>query len=84
MHQFAQVILKLVSISEDLQARKEWESQIGRTIAETLVSSGRLLLSTTRPTQLTGVCIATFSLIDSRYGQPGLFKSLVWVLEERS
>ena len=82
MHQFAQVILKLVSISEDPQARKEWESQIGRTIAETFVSSGRLLLSRTRPTQWTGVCIATFSLIASRYVQPGLFKSLVWVVEE--
>ena len=35
---------------------KEWESQIRRTITETFVSSGRLLLSTTRPTEWTGVC----------------------------
>ena len=41
MHQFAQVIYKHVSITEDPQAKKRvGESQIEKTIAETFVSFG--------------------------------------------
>ena len=84
MHQFAQVICKCVSISEDPQAKK----RLGITNKEdncrdvcvvrvtTTILVQRVLLS-----GLESV-VATISLIDSRYVQPGLFKSLVWVVEE--
>ena len=78
MHQFAQVIRKHVSISEDPKLRKEWESHIRRTTAETFESSTRLLLSGQESV------IATFCLIASRYIEPGLFKNLVWVVEEQN
>ena len=46
------------------------------------VSSGQLLMSTTRPTEWTGVCSSHFKS-DCVEVQPGLFKNLVCVVEEQ-
>ena len=70
MHQFMQVIGNRVSISEDPQAKKK--VGIANTEDNCILLSGQESV------------VATFSLTTSRYVQPGLFKSLVWVVAERN